>query len=105
MKTDLFPETLLVSRAGSRIYTTSLMVAEYFGRQHAHVLRSIQRIMDETPEVDRRSNFGSATYLDGQKKPRQMYQLSHAAIGEQLGKTVGAVSYHRGQARRFGLLD
>lgn len=43
--TDLFPETLLVSLDGSRIYTTSVKVAEYFGKKHKNVLRAIDQIL------------------------------------------------------------
>lgn len=166
---DLFPETLLVSREGDRIFTTSLLVAEHFGKQHQHVLRTIRAIMAASPEEVSRSNFGPREYLDarGKKQPiidlshdgfavavmsftgpealewkwkflaafrdmeRQLYNreaqfahafdqvrpyvrpvveatergLSRAAIAEPLGKSAGAITYHRRQARRFGLLD
>lgn len=45
MNTDLFPETLLVSREGRHIYTTSLKVAEFFGRKYKNVLRAIEQIL------------------------------------------------------------
>lgn len=182
--TDLFPETLLVSREGERIYTTSLKVAEHFHKRHTNVLRAIENLFDGAagqpnfgPADDpsdalilefRRLNFEPATYLDAQKKPRQMYQLTHdgfaflamgftggeaavwkieflnafrdmeralaqltaryahaldvvrpslrptveateaglnrSAIAGQIGKSPASVTYHRRQARRFGLL-
>ncbi|MDR0480778.1 MAG: Rha family transcriptional regulator [Gallionellaceae bacterium] len=166
---DLFPETLLVSRSGESIYTTSRKVAEHFGKQHAHVLRNIQKLLADLPDaVFSQSNFGLAEYLDTQKKPRIEYRLSHdgfalLAMGftgrealawkvkflaafrqmeaelaaartrylnaldiirpnlrptvedfkaglprtvtaEFLGKSANAISYHRHQARRLGLL-
>ncbi len=44
---DLFPETLLVKQDGERIYTTSVKVAEHFGKRHDHVLRDIRKIIYE----------------------------------------------------------
>jgi Rha family phage regulatory protein len=86
MSTDLFPETLLVSQEAGRIFTTSLKVAEHFGKKHKNVLRAIEQILaDLTQPPFRRPNFGPAsglsfepaTYLDAQKKPRPMYLLTH----------------------------
>ena len=73
---DLFPETLLVQRAGSRIYTTSLKVAEYSGKRHTEVLRAIDAKMSMLSASFRERNFASAKYLDKQKKPRLMYEMS-----------------------------
>ncbi|MCL2345038.1 MAG: Rha family transcriptional regulator [Desulfobulbus sp.] len=42
---DLFPETLLVSRQGERIFTTSLKVAEHFHKRHSHVLKAIEKLI------------------------------------------------------------
>ncbi|MGB4227736.1 MAG: Rha family transcriptional regulator [Candidatus Dechloromonas phosphoritropha] len=168
MNPDLFPETLLVSRQGERIYTTSLQVAEFSRKRHTEVLRAIETKLMVLPEGFRQRNFASATYLDRQKKPRLMYEMSEegfamtmmgftgqesirwqvdfieafmaqraalaqltaryahvvdvirpnlrptvegteaglnrAAISERLGKSTCAVTYHRNQARRLGLL-
>lgn len=46
MKTDLFPETLLVESEGNRIFTTSLKVAEHFHKAHRNVVRSIEKLLD-----------------------------------------------------------
>jgi Rha family phage regulatory protein len=73
---DLFPETLLVQREGERIYTTSLKVAEFSGRRHTHVLRAIENKLEMLPEDFRQPNFGLAEYLDAQKKPRHMYEMT-----------------------------
>jgi phage regulator Rha-like protein len=215
MNKDLFPNTLLVSREGEHIYTTSLKVAEFFKKNHFHVLREIKHLISElsgsTPQnggVDQtplesdypildgqiefsqlknrwpllesdcpkldsqiefsRRNFAPSDYVNARGKTYQMYKLTRdgfallamgftgkvalqwkveflsafreqerelarltqrfasaldqvrpslrpvvegteaglarTAIGERLGKTVGSVSYHRHQARRFGLL-
>lgn len=74
---DLFPETLLVSRSGEHIYTTSRKVAEHFGKRHDNVLRDVQKLLAGLPR---------------------------AATAQRLGKSVGAVSYHRSQGRGLGLL-
>lgn len=90
---DLFPETLLVSREGDHIYTTSLKVAEHFGKRHTNVLRAIENLFGDVfaqpnfgpsnepkfwlVEEFRRLNFEPATYLDAQKKPREMCKLTH----------------------------
>lgn len=74
--TDLFPETLLVSRQGDRIYTTSLKVAEFSKKRHTEVLRAIETKLMVLPEKFSQRNFASAIYLDRQKKPRLMYEMS-----------------------------
>ncbi|WP_238945326.1 Rha family transcriptional regulator [Allofranklinella schreckenbergeri] len=76
MFNDLFPETLLVSRQGQRIYTTSLKVAEYSGKRHTEVLRAMDTKMSLFSAGFRERNFASAKYLDKQKKPRLMYEMS-----------------------------
>ena len=168
---DLFPETLLVARHGERIYTTSVKIAEHFGKEHRDVLRAIRRVMDDTPSDELLRNFAqqSETYmLKGKLRQRPIYELTHdgfavvamgftgpeamawkwkflAAFRQQeveladmqtrylavldvarpglrtvvkdfedglprsdtaawLGKSVGAVSYRRRQARSHGLL-
>lgn len=89
MHSDLFPETLLVSREGDRVFTTSLKVAEHFHKRHTNVLRAIENLFSQPnfgPADDpnfglieefRRLNFEPATYLDTQKKPREMCRLTH----------------------------
>lgn len=78
LQTDLFPETMIVSREGKRIFTTSLKVAEHFHKRHTHVLDSVQKVIaDLADDAFSQPNFRLAEYLDGQKKPRPMYELSH----------------------------
>lgn len=66
MENDLFPETLLVSRQGERVFTTSLKIAEHFGKQHKHVLRDIKSLLADiiVDEVSR-SNFGPRDEVAG----------------------------------------
>jgi phage regulator Rha-like protein len=193
---DLFPETLLVDCQGSKVFTTSLKVAEHFGKQHKHVLRAIENLIDELrdepkngpinernfapvntggePKIGPTSvfaerNFMQASYVDQWNRDKPMYRLtergfslltmgftgkkatewkvafldafedmqhqliasklrfanayhqvrpyalpvvegtekglSRTEIAGPLGKSPASVTYHRRQARRFGLLS
>jgi Rha family phage regulatory protein len=78
---DLFPETLLVSRDGERIFTTSLKVAEHFRKRHKNVLRDIAKIIfDLNDEAFSRLNFEprNYTYKTGKEQLREalMYEIS-----------------------------
>ena len=44
--------------------TTSLEVAQFFGKQHFHVLRTIKDLQDNCPENFTASNFGLSEYTD-----------------------------------------
>ncbi len=54
--------------------TTSINIAKVFGKQHYHVLDAINN--QDIPEEFRAPNFRAAKYLDAQKKPRPMYEMS-----------------------------
>lgn len=68
------PPTLLVTLDHGEVWTTSLLVAEKFGKQHKDVLRAIEK--KACSEEFRQRNFAPAEYLDEQSKPRRMYRLS-----------------------------
>jgi Rha family phage regulatory protein len=89
-QSELFPETLLVSRDGDgRIYTDSLRVARHFGKRHGDVIRAIG-----TPRIDKRKNahistqdaieflafcfqnFEKASYTDSMNRERFMYRMT-----------------------------
>lgn len=60
---DLFPETLLVTRDGGRLFTTSLKVAEHFHKRHTHVLRAVENLLSDLgvspdPGASTEPNFG-----------------------------------------------
>ena len=169
LHSDLFPETLLVSRQGDRIFTTSLTVATFSKKRHKDVLKAIENKLAMLPEAFSRRNFAPSDYKNERGKTYPMYEiteegfaltmmgftgkeavqwqvefieafvamraqlqarearfsavldqvrpylrpvveatergLSRAEIAEPLNKTPGAITYHRGQARRFGLLN
>lgn len=52
------------------ITTTSLQIAEHFGKRHSHVLRAIRNLLAELPE-NARPNFGLSDFTDetGRKLP------------------------------------
>lgn len=64
-----------VSLYSGRPATTSLEVAKFFGKQHQHVMRSIDDLRSNTPESFSASNFGRAEYSDEQGKLRPMFIL------------------------------
>ena len=74
---QLIPEAFSpsVSLHSGRPATTSLEVAKFFGKQHQHVMRSIDDLRSNTPESFSASNFGRAEYSDEQGKPRPMFIL------------------------------
>lgn len=81
MNPDLFPETLLVSREGDHIYTTSLKVAEHFQKAHRNVVRSIERLLEELPvEAFNVLNFERVEYKDRKGEKRFMFHLNHDAF-------------------------
>lgn len=168
---DLFPETLLVSHEGARIYTTSVHMAEHFGKRHDNVMKAIYKAISESPDEERLLNFEERleTYIvNNARRERRIFQLTHdgfmfvvqgftgkeasswkwkfirafrdmerqlrskeerfataldqirpylrpvveateqglsrSAIATPLGKSPSAITYHRRQARRFGLI-
>lgn len=54
--------------------TTSLKIAEYFGKEHYRVIRSIENL-DCSPEF-RLANFGASSYINAQKKTQPMYTIT-----------------------------
>ncbi len=78
MKSDLFPETLLVNVADGHTFTTSLMVADHFHKHHKNVLRAIESLIADCPDqAFGRLNFEPSSYLNAQSKPQPLYRLTH----------------------------
>jgi Rha family phage regulatory protein len=67
------PEDAVMQHDG-RIVTTSLKIAEAFGKQHQHVLRTIKDL--DCPEEFAASNFGLCSYVDGNNRQRPMYDMT-----------------------------
>lgn len=55
--------------------TTSLKIAEVFGKKHKDVLRAIERISADLPEVSRR-NFAPRDYTDERGKTWKTYEVN-----------------------------
>lgn len=66
--------TLTVRDGGARV--SSLDIARHFGRAHKDVLRSIDRLMEETgPDFGRR-NFAPSSYLNEQSKEFRCFDVT-----------------------------
>lgn len=64
----------LVNLNGGKPSTTSLVVAERFGKRHDTVLRAI-RNLECSPEFNAR-NFAAVEYIDGKNEKRPMYFIT-----------------------------
>lgn len=65
---------LILSNSKGESITTSLIVAEVFGKNHAHVLRDIESLA--CSEEFRQSNFGFSSYLSSQNKELPAYEMT-----------------------------
>ena len=75
----------LVQRDGQKAFTTSLIVAEIFGKRHANVLRDIRaRAEYKNSEVQRfnQLNFELVEFLDEKGEARPMYRMTHDGFAE-----------------------
>lgn len=82
---DLFPETLLVSREGDHVFTTSRKVAEHFHKRHDNVVLTIENLLaDLTSDSSilrsqiefSRLNFHPSEYQNKRGKTYPMYKLT-----------------------------
>ncbi|MDK4624193.1 Rha family transcriptional regulator [Kingella kingae] len=64
----------LVHFFNNRLVTTSLDIAQNFGKKHAHVLRDIENL--ECSQSFRESNFGLSSYISNQNKELPMYEIT-----------------------------
>ena len=58
----------------NQVTTTSLSIAEYFGKRHKSVLRAIQNM--ECSEEFNRHNFAPVKYIDSKGESRPSYELT-----------------------------
>lgn len=84
---------IIGKRNEERLITTSLKIAEKFGKEHAHVLRDIRDM--ECSEIFRESNFGLSSYKSAQGKTLPMYEVTRD------GFTLLAMGYTGKEAMRF----
>lgn len=66
----------MVMPSGGKVVTTSLKVAEYFGKAHKNVLRAIKRLEGECSPEFSRLNFEPVEYLDRKGEMRLMYSIT-----------------------------
>lgn len=59
-----------------KVLTTSLLVAEKFGKRHGDVLRSIESVISQTPENQSERNFALSEYQDASGKNNPMYVMT-----------------------------
>ncbi|MGE9917560.1 Rha family transcriptional regulator [Desulfovibrio sp. SGI.082] len=64
-----------VSLHSGRPATTSLEVAQFFGKRHDHVMRSVRDLMDNCPEKFTAPNFGVSEYIDETGRSLPMFIL------------------------------
>ena len=74
MSVQLTPFTVDVHLVDGIPKTTSINVAQVFGKRHDHVLRSIREL--ECSNEFRAPNFGEGSYLDAQGQSRPMYEMT-----------------------------
>ena len=88
--------TELIEIENGQPVTTSLKVAEIFGKQHYHVLRDIQeKILPNVSDDFGLSNFGLSSYLNEQNKHQPMYYITRD------GFTMVAMGYTGAKAMKF----
>ncbi|HEF9966550.1 TPA: Rha family transcriptional regulator, partial [Campylobacter coli] len=62
-----------------QVFCTSLDIAKVFGKNHFHVLRDIENILNDLREIGDlqcKSNFGLVKYKDKKGEFRPAYQIS-----------------------------
>lgn len=64
-------EMILVTNENGKAMTTSLKIAEVFGKEHSKVMRSIK----EKSHLFGQANFGESYYINSQNKEQPMYLL------------------------------
>ncbi len=65
---------IAIIKQNDQLWTTSLDIAEKFGKRHKNVLQSIENL--ECSEEFKRLNFRPSSYLNQQKKEQPMYLIS-----------------------------
>lgn len=74
--------TTYVELKADKVYTTSRIVAEKFGKSHKHVLRTIRELLDNLAELKEisRSNFGPSEFIDSRGKRQIEYTMDEDAF-------------------------
>ena len=64
----------LVEKHSDKIITTSIKVAEVFGKQHKNVMQAIENLLQDQG-VSNRLNFKLVDYIDAKGEKRPMYEM------------------------------
>ncbi|CAG0896121.1 unnamed protein product, partial [Darwinula stevensoni] len=65
---------LVIKNSTGKDVTTSLIVAEVFGKRHDHVLRDIENL--NCSQNFRLPNFGATSYTDASNRQSKMYEIT-----------------------------
>ncbi|MCZ8320312.1 MAG: Rha family transcriptional regulator [Novosphingobium sp.] len=103
------PPSSIVTISDGRAFTNSRDVAEFFGKQHQHVVRDIERLIADAPEVS--SNFGQVSVPAAAKVgPRSLRAFTMDKDGFTLlamgftGPKALAFKRHRAELERHGVI-
>lgn len=67
----------MVTLNGNQVMTTSLKVAEYFGKRHDNIIRKIRSTINDCADQEYiHRNFMLADYTDEQGKVRPMFNMT-----------------------------
>ena len=89
--------TALVSLVNGVPCTTSLQVAELFGKDHARVIRDIRHIIEMLPKEYGHGGFAESSYVNKQGKKQPMFTLDRDMF------TLTAMGYTGPKAMKFKL--
>lgn len=89
-------ELQLVEQHDGRAVTTSLIVAEVFGKGHDNVLKSVRNLLSDLPDGGL-VNFNESFYVNDQNKQQPMYEITRD------GFTLLAMGFTGKQALQFKL--
>lgn len=68
-----------IRKRGERLFTTSVDVAEKFGKRHDHVLAAARKIVNANPEFGR-PNFRETSYTDEWSRSQPMFEMSRSGF-------------------------
>jgi Rha family phage regulatory protein len=78
---------LTVNEEG-KITTSSLKVAEYYGKEHSDVLKKIRKFIELIPELAE-GNFSLGSYIDNNNQSRPIYNMDRQGFAMLVNKFTG----------------
>lgn len=72
-------EQPFIRKRGDQLFTTSIDVAEKFGKRHDHVLRAIRKILADCADKGA-PNFGETSYLDESNRRSPMFEMTRSGF-------------------------